>query len=113
MFPGLLKYVVIMANTIELSNIRLFDVLRNALSGELGSVMGVVGDKLDLVEKTGVIVRYKYGEHFSRVADGEAVSFRAEIQALRRARALANPKKKRRAPAPPKSRAKRSARRRR
>ncbi len=102
-----------MTNTIELSNIRLFDVLRNALSGELGSVMGVAGDKLDLIEKSGAIVRYKYGEHFSRVGDDEAVAFRSEIQALRRARALANPKKKRKAaPARPKSRAKRSARRR-
>jgi|CXWL01.1.fsa_nt_gi hypothetical protein len=101
-----------MTNTIDLANIRLFDVLRNALSGALGSVMGVAGDKLDLIEKSGVIVRYKYGEHFSRVGDDEAVAFRAEIQALRRARALANPKKKRKAPARPKSRAKKSARRR-
>ena len=38
--------------------------LRNALSGGFGSVMGVVGDKLDLVEKGGS--RYKYGEHFTR-----------------------------------------------
>lgn len=102
-----------MPNPIELSNIRLFDVLRNALSGELGSVMGVVGDKLDLAGKDGVISRFKHGEHFTRVPDDEAVAFREMLQALRRARALANPKKKRKiAPAKQKSRAKRSARRR-
>ena len=33
---------------IELSNVRLFDVLRNELSGELGSVLGVEGDKIAL-----------------------------------------------------------------
>jgi len=103
-----------MPNPIELSNIRLFDVLRNALSGELGSVMGVEGDKLALVDKTGAIARFKHGEHFSRVGDEEAVAFREAVQALRRARALANPKKRRKtAPAKQKSRAKRSARRRR
>ena len=100
-----------MANPIELANIRLFDVLRNALSGELGSVMGVEGDKLVLVGKDGSLARFKHGEHFTRVSDDEAVEFRAAVQALRRAKALANPKKRRRTPAAPKSRAKRSVRR--
>ena len=62
---------------IELSNIRVFDVLRNALSSELGSVVGVEGDKIDLVVGTGAIVRFKYGAHFSRVGEDEAIAFRA------------------------------------
>ena len=81
---------------IELNNVRVFDVLRNALSGELGAVVGVEGDKLDLVTKSGAIVRFKYGLHFSRVTEDEAIAFRALTQALRRERLLANPRKPKR-----------------
>ncbi len=83
---------------IELDNVRIFDVLRNALSGELGAVVGVEGDKLDLVTKSGAIVRFKYGAHFSRVREDEAIAFRALTQALRRERLLANPRKPKRRP---------------
>ena len=83
---------------IELHNVRVFDVLRNALSGELGAVVGVEGDKLDLVTKSGAIVRFKYGAHFSRVSEDEAIAFRALTQALRRERLLANPRKPKRKP---------------
>ena len=83
---------------IELNNVRVFDVLRNALSGELGAVVGVEGDKIDMVIKTGAIVRFKYGEHLSRVADDEAIAFRALTQSLRRERLLANPRKPKRKP---------------
>jgi hypothetical protein len=79
---------------IELSNIRIFDVLRNALSAELGAVVGVVGDKIDLVVRTGAIVRFKYGAHFSRVGEDEAIAFRALTQSLRRERLKANPRKR-------------------
>ena len=81
---------------IELSNIKLFDVLRNSLNGELGSVLGVEGDKIDLVVKSGAIVRYKYGENFSRVCEDEAIAFRALISALRRERRRAGPPKRKR-----------------
>lgn len=84
-----------MALPIELNNVRVFDVLRNALSGELGAVVGVEGDKIDMVIKTGAIVRFKYGEHLSRVSEDEAIAFRALTQALRRERLAASPKKKR------------------
>src|SRR5450631_3143324 len=88
-----------MANLpIELNNVRVFDVLRNALSGELGAVVGVEGDKLDLVTNSGAIVRFKYGTHFSRVAEDEAIAFRALTQTLRRERLLANPRKPKRKP---------------
>lgn len=80
---------------IELANVRVFDVLRNALSGELGAVVGVEGDKIDMVIKTGAIVRFKHGEHLSRVSEDEAIAFRALTQALRRERLLASPRKKR------------------
>jgi hypothetical protein len=80
---------------IELKNVRVFDVLRNALNGELGAVVGVEGDKIDMVIKTGAIVRFKYGEHLSRVSEDEAIAFRALTQALRRERLLAEPRKRR------------------
>jgi hypothetical protein len=83
---------------IELNNVRVFDVLRNALSGELGAVVGVEGDKIDMVIKTGAIVRFKYGDHLSRVCEDEAIAFRALTQALRRERLLANPRKPKRKP---------------
>jgi hypothetical protein len=79
--------------------VRVFDVLRNALSGELGAVVGVVEDKIDLVTKSGAIVRYKYGPHFTPVTEDEAIAFRALTQALRRERLKAAPRKaKRKAP---------------
>ncbi|MFI5363838.1 MAG: hypothetical protein ACHQ49_17895 [Elusimicrobiota bacterium] len=83
---------------IELHNVRVFDVLRNALSGELGAVVGVEGDKIDMVTKTGAIVRFKHGEHLSRVSEDEAIAFRALTQALRRERLLASPRKPKRKP---------------
>ncbi|MDE2140849.1 MAG: hypothetical protein KGL74_02475 [Elusimicrobia bacterium] len=84
-----------MSNPIELANVRVFDVLRNLLSSELGVVVGVEGDKIDLVDKTGAIVRFKLGESFTRVSDDEAIAFRALTQALRRERLKANPRRKR------------------
>jgi hypothetical protein len=83
-----------MAFPIELSNVRLFDVLRNELSGELGSVLGVEGDKVALKLKTGEIARYKLGENFTRVSDDEAVAFRAVIAEMRRQASLLKPRKR-------------------
>ena len=103
----------LMANLpIELSNVRVFDVLINALSGELGAVVGVEGDKLDLVIRTGEIVRFKHGPHFSRAGEDEAIAFRALTQSLRRARLIANPRKKKPVRKPSLLRAKRNAGRR-
>lgn len=85
---------------IELHNVRVFDVLRNALNGELGAVVGVEGDKIDMVVKTGLIVRFKHGEHLSRVSEDEAIAFRALTQSLRRERLLANPRKPKRKASP-------------
>ena len=79
---------------IELPNVRLFDVLRNELSGELGSVLGVEGDKIALKLKTGEIARFKHGEHFSRVSEDEAIAFRAVIAELRRQASLLKPRKR-------------------
>lgn len=83
-----------MSFPIELSNVRLFDVLRNELSGELGSVLGVEGDKIALKLKTGEIARYKYGEHFIRVSEDEAIAFRAVIAEQRRQASLLKPRKR-------------------
>lgn len=85
---------------IELSNIRIFDVLRNSLNSELGAVVGVEGDKIALVVRTGEIVRFKYGSHFSRVGEEEARAFRALTQALRREKLKAKPRRRRTARKP-------------
>jgi hypothetical protein len=83
-----------MSFPIELENVRLFDVLRNELSGELGSVLGVEGDKIALKLKTGEIARFKHGEHFLRVSEDEAIAFRAVIAELRRQASLLKPRKR-------------------
>ncbi len=83
-----------MSFPIELENVRLFDVLRNSLSGELGVVMGVEGDKVVMKIKTGELCRFKHGEHLFRVSDDEASAFRAVIAELRRAASLAKPRKR-------------------
>jgi hypothetical protein len=83
-----------MSLPIELANVRLFDVLRNELSGELGSVLGVEGDKIALKLRTGEIARFKYGEHFIRVSEDEAIAFRAVIAELRRQASLLKPRRR-------------------
>jgi hypothetical protein len=65
-------------SSIELSNVRVFDVLRNGLNGELGLVLSVSAGRLDMRDKTGAVTRYKFGKHFSRVEHDEAVAFRAQ-----------------------------------
>lgn len=69
---------------LELGRIRIFDVLRNELSGELGVVMGMTGGRLELRGENGSITQYKFGKYFSRVCDDEAVSFRARAHAARK-----------------------------
>ena len=98
---------------IELSNVRLFDVLRNELNSELGLVLGVEGDKIAFKLKTGEIARFKHGEHFVRVSEDEAIAFRAVIAEMRRQASLLKPRKRgslRKAPkkAPAKKKAKKA-----
>ena len=69
---------------LQASRLRVFDVLRNSLTGALGVVMSVSGDRIDLRDKTGANAWYKFGEHFSRVSDDEAVDFRTALRALRK-----------------------------
>lgn len=80
---------------LELGHIRIFDVLRNELSGELGVVMGMTGGRLELRGENGAITQYKFGKYFSRVDDDAAVSFRARVHAARKL-AQASAGKKRR-----------------
>lgn len=79
----------------ELENVRIFDVLRNALSGELALVMAVSGNSLDMRVKTGEVVRFKFGPHFSRVGHDEAVDFRESVRALRKDQEKASGRKRR------------------
>ncbi|OGR48361.1 MAG: hypothetical protein A2X40_01545 [Elusimicrobia bacterium GWC2_65_9] len=79
---------------IEISNVRLFDVLKNALTSEFGEVVGIEGDKLALVVRSGEIVRFKFTRNFTRVSDEETLAFRALTRALRRERLRAHPRKR-------------------
>jgi len=80
---------------IELGSVRVFDVLRNTLTGELGCVMGVQGDRVELRAKDGATTRYKFGDHFQRAGDDESVDFRTALRALRKAQQQAAGKKRR------------------
>ena len=79
----------------ELARVRLFDVLRNSLTGELSVVMGLAGPLLELRDKTGTVTRFKFGPHFSRAPEEEAVEFRAALRALRKQAEAASGKKRR------------------
>ncbi len=83
-----------MSFPIELENVRLFDVLRNGLNGELGLVMGVEGDKIAVKIKTGELIRLKHGENLTRVSEDDAIAFRAVITELRRQASLLKPRKR-------------------
>ena len=80
---------------IELENIRVFDVLVNALSGELAMVMSVSGALLDLRGRDGEVTRFKYGPHFSRAPEDDAIAFRAAVRAARKAQEEASGRKRR------------------
>ena len=69
---------------VELKSLRVFDVLRNSLNGELHIVMAVTNDLLDLRDKTGAVVRYKFGPNFTLVSGDEASDFRAQVHAERK-----------------------------
>lgn len=79
----------------ELERIRIFDVLRNTLSGELGVVMRVSGDNLELRGKTGAIGRFKFGEHFVLVEGDEAVDFRAAAREAAKKLQAGKPRRRR------------------
>lgn len=81
---------------LELDNVRVFDVLKCSLNGELGVVLSISGDRLDMRDKTGAVARYKFGKHFSRVSQEEAVDFRELVREARKLRQEAEGKKKRR-----------------
>ena len=81
---------------LELARIKVFDVLRNALNGEMTVVMQVSGDRLDLRDRGGAVARYKFGRHFTLVSGDDAVAFRAELQALRKRQQEERKGKKRR-----------------
>jgi|SRR5579883_1068255 len=81
---------------LELENVRVFDVLKSSLNGELLVVMSISGDRIDMRDKTGAVARYKFGKHFSRVPDDQAVDFRELVREARKRREQAEGKKKRR-----------------
>jgi hypothetical protein len=81
---------------LELDRVRVFDVLRNALTGELALVMRVTGINLELRDKTGATASFKFGAHFSLASEDDAIAFRAALRALRKEQAAAPGARKRR-----------------
>ena len=80
---------------IELDRIRVFDVLRNTLNGELAVVMSVSGGLLDMRVASGEVVRFKFGPHFERIPDDEAIAFRTALREKRKEQEKASGKKRR------------------
>lgn len=79
---------------LELKNVRILQVLRNSLNGELAIVMSISGDLLDLRDKTGAVVRYKFGPHFSVALEDEASDFRQMVAVVRRQQQTGKKKRK-------------------
>ena len=80
---------------LEIERIRVFDVLHNALNGELTLVMSVSGGLLDLRDKTGAVVRYKFGDHFTLAPENDASAFRTHLLELRKQQEKTSGKKRR------------------
>lgn len=83
---------------LELESVKVFDVLKSSLNGELLVVMSISGDRIDMRDKTGAVARYKFGKHFSKVDDDLAVDFRNLVREARKTREQAEGKKKKRRP---------------
>lgn len=80
---------------LELESVRVFDVLRNALNGELAVVMSVSGDRLEMRVASGELVRFKFGAHFTRASEDEAIAFRAALREKRKEQEKSSGKKRR------------------
>ena len=78
-------------------DLRPFDVLKNTLSGELGLVIEITGDKVNLADQTGARAFYKVSALFEKMDNEQCGAFRiATLFQMRERRKLENPPKKRR-----------------
>jgi hypothetical protein len=77
-------------------DLRPFDVLKNVSSGELGLVIEITGDKVNLADQTGARAFYKLGPIFEKVDNDQVGAFRlATLEQMRERRKLEAPKKRR------------------
>ena len=77
-------------------DLRPFDVLKNVVSGELGLVIEITGDKVNLADQTGARAFYKVGPLFEKVDNDQVGAFRiATLMQMRERRKLEAPKKRR------------------
>lgn len=77
-------------------DLRPFDVLKNVVSGELGLVIEITGDKVNLADQTGARAFYKVGPLFEKIDNAQVGAFRiATLMQMRERRKLEAPKKRR------------------
>lgn len=77
-------------------DLRPFDVLKNVVSGELGLVIEITGDKVNLADQTGARAFYKVGPLFEKIDNEQVGAFRiATLMQMRERRKLEAPKKRR------------------
>lgn len=77
-------------------DLRPFDVLKNVVSGELGLVIEITGDKVNLADQTGARAFYKVGPLFEKIDNDQVGAFRiATLMQMRERRKLEAPKKRR------------------
>ncbi len=78
-------------------DLRPFDVLKNTQSGELGLIIEITGDKVNLADQTGQRAFYKLSPLFEKMDNEQCGAFRiATLFQMRERRKLEAPKKKRR-----------------
>ena len=77
------------------SELRPLDVLKNTVTGELGLVVEIAGDKVCLADKAGEKAFYKPGELYIRISREEGGAFTlAALAVLRERRRKDNPRRK-------------------
>ncbi|MDX6768597.1 MAG: hypothetical protein SF051_03635 [Elusimicrobiota bacterium] len=77
-------------------DLRPFDVLKNVQSGELGLVIEIAGDKVNLADQTGQRAFFKLGALFEKMDNEQCGAFRiATLFQMRERRKLEAPKKRR------------------
>lgn len=77
-------------------DLRPFDVIKNVQNGELGLVIEITGDKVNLADQTGARAFFKIGPLFEKVDNEQCGPFRlATLAQMTARRRLEKPKRRR------------------
>lgn len=86
-----------MMSAMKARDLRPFDVLKNVHSGELGLVIEITGDKVNLADQTGARAFYKLGPMFDKIDNDQCGAFRLATLAQMRERRKLEAAQKRKA----------------